>query len=90
MSDLHLNLKSEYYEQIATGEKEWEYRLYNDYWKKRLVGKSFDKILVKRGYPKRDDMENQMIRPWNGYIIEEIVHPHFHNKSVTVFAIKVN
>lgn len=32
---LHLNLKGEYFHAIRAGKKVEEYRLYNDYWRKR-------------------------------------------------------
>ena len=35
---LHLNLKGEYFHAIRAGKKVEEYRLYNDYWRKRLEG----------------------------------------------------
>lgn len=36
MSDLHLHVKSEYFEAIKHGRKTEEYRLYKDYWIARL------------------------------------------------------
>lgn len=37
---LHLNLKGEYFHAIRAGKKVEEYRLYNEYWRKRLEGRS--------------------------------------------------
>jgi len=94
MSYLFLNLKGEYFDQIKSGDKQFEYRLYSDYWKKRLlVGCSFkewEKIVIRRGYPKSDDYEKQIMRPWIGVSIETITHPHFGSEPVKVFAIRVN
>ena len=88
--DLHLNLKGEYFDQIKAGIKKEEYRLYNSYWEKRLKNKSFDKIILKRGYPKKDDRSKVIKRPWHGYTVRVITHPHFGNEPVSVFAIRVN
>ena len=90
MADLHLNLKGEYFDAIDRIEKNWEYRLYSDYWKRSLIGKRFDRIILKRGYPKKDDFRKQLVRPCFGYVIKRISHPHFGSNPVTVFAIKVN
>lgn len=65
--DLHLNLKGEYFDAILSKEKMWEYRLYNDYWKKRLIANRYKRIVLKRGYPKKDDTANQLIRPYQSY-----------------------
>ena len=87
---LHLNLKGEYFDAIKSGEKVQEYRLYNDYWKKRLVGRNYRIIAIKRGYPKKDDWERIEARPYRGYQIKTITHPHFGTEPVEVFAIWVN
>ncbi|EMK7913736.1 ASCH domain-containing protein, partial [Escherichia coli] len=36
MANLQLAVKSEYFDAMIRGEKTEEYRLVNDYWKKRL------------------------------------------------------
>ena len=87
---LHLNLKGVYWDQIKAGEKSFEYRLTNDFWKKSLVGKVYDEIHIKRGYPKKGDTSRILIKPWIGFEIRELLHEHFGSETVQVFAIKVN
>ncbi len=89
MADLHLNLKGEYFDQIKAGTKLHEYRLASK-WLKRLDGKAFDRIFVKRGYPKADDRERIIERPWRGYELQTITHMHFGDEPVQVCAIRVN
>jgi len=89
MSDLVLPLKAEYFDAIKAGTKPEEYRLRNDYWTRRLVGKTFDNVIVTKGYPKRDDHERRLVLPWRGYVEREITHPHFGTEPVQVFAIDV-
>lgn len=89
MSDLILPLRGEYFDAIAAGTKPEEFRLANDYWRKRLVGRAYDRIVLTRGYPKRDDHARRIIRPWRGYITRTITHPHFGSEPVEVFAIDV-
>lgn len=90
MSDLVLPLKREYFEQIKAGEKWFEYRLRNEYWCKRLHrGGPYDRIILTLGYPRKDDTERRIVRPWRGYTIKTIVHPHFGPEPVQVFAIDV-
>lgn len=89
MADLHLNLKGEYFDQIKAGVKVFEYRL-ADKWTKRLDGKMFERIWIKRGYPRAGDHERIIERPWRGFELQTITHPHFGLLPVTVLAIRVN
>jgi hypothetical protein len=50
MTILHLTLEKKYFEEIAGGEKPYEYRKVKPYWTKRLEGKSFDEVQFKNGY----------------------------------------
>lgn len=90
MPVLHLNLKAEYFDAIASGEKCEEYRLATSYWARRLVARQFDGIVLKKGYPKRGDSSRTLTRPWAGFSIKTITHPHFGHAPVQVFAIIVN
>lgn len=87
---LVLPIKREYFEQIRDGVKPEEFRLANDYWRKRLVGQSFDAIELTLGYPARDNKERRLRKPWRGFIEKTITHPHFGDKPVQVFAIDVS
>ena len=87
---LTLPLKGIYFDQIKSGEKKFEYREATPYWVKRLIGKEYDKIILTRGYPKRDDLERRIERPWKGFECQKITHEHFGNKPTDVFAIVVN
>ena len=87
---LHLNLKGEYFDQIKIGIKKFEFRLFNDYWSKRLIGRRYSTILIKRGYPKKLDVSKIIARPFLGYEIQTIQHEHFGPEPVKVFAITVN
>ena len=87
---LHLPLKREYFDQIKAGTKEFEYRLYNKYWRSRIENKTFDKIVLTLGYPKRDDTSRRIERPWRGYEVKDVIHREFGESSLKVFAIRVN
>ncbi|MHA4987022.1 ASCH domain-containing protein [Cetobacterium somerae] len=89
MKILTLNLKREYFEQIKSGIKTEEYRLCTPYWQKRLEGKTFDKIIIKLGYPKNSEVEKTMKFPWKGYKKRKITHKHFGSDPVSVYAIKL-
>ncbi len=89
MSDLVLPLKAEYFDAIKDGTKAEEFRLCNTYWRKRLDGKTFSRIVLTKGYPRRDDSERRLIKPWRGYRVITITHPHFGPYPVEVFAINV-
>lgn len=87
---LYLNLKAEYFDAIKFGTKLEEYRLATPYWEKRLQGKAYTRIVLRKGYPARGDINRNLERPWAGMTRQTICHPHFGKHPVSVFAIKVN
>lgn len=78
-----------YFDQICAGTKVEEYRLATPFWSKRLVGRSYDQIVLTRGYPKSCDASRRLVKPWRGYVVKTITHPHFGPDPVQVFAIDV-
>jgi hypothetical protein len=54
VANLQLAVKGEYFDAMIRGEKTEEYRLCNDYWNKRLVNRKYDRLIITKGYPKRD------------------------------------
>ncbi len=91
MTDLVLPLKREYFEAIRDGSKTEEYRLCTPYWAKRLTPAfaRYENVVLMLGYPSRDDHDRRIIRPWRGYNIKTITHPHFGPDPVQVYAIHV-
>lgn len=87
--NLILNLKREYFEQIKSGIKTEEYRLCTPYWSKRLEGKTFDKIIIKLGYPKNSETEKILEFNYSGYEIKTIKHKHFGSNPVKAYSIKL-
>ncbi len=90
MTTLHLPVKGEYFHQMKDGIKKFEFRLRNEFWTKRLVGRSYDEVQVKLGYPKKDDTDRIMKVRYRGYEEQTICHPHFGTEPVEVFAIIIN
>ena len=88
MPDLHLPLKSVYFDQIKSGEKEWEYRLVTPFWAKRLQGRTYDNVTFTCGYPRKDDQSRRLTMPFRGVSRVTITHPHFGPEPVEVFAIR--
>ena len=87
---LTLPLKGQYFDEIKALTKPEEFRLVTPYWKRRIEGRTYKAILLTRGYPSRSDAERRMFRPWRGYSVQTITHPHFGPDPVQVFAIVVN
>lgn len=87
---LTLPLKAEYFDAIKAGTKPEEYRLVTPVWVKRIEGRTFDGIVLTKGYPKADDTMRRLELPWRGYVRKTITHPHFGPKPVEVYAIKVS
>lgn len=89
MADLHLNLKGIYFDQIQAGTKLFEYRAKSTWWK-RLEGRQFNRVFIKRGYPRAGDVDKIIERPWRGFEVQTITHPHFGPDPIEVCAIRVN
>jgi hypothetical protein len=89
-STLTLPLKGEYFDQIKAGTKPEEFRLVTPYWRRRLEGRTYDRIELTLGYPLRDDDARRLVLPWKGYRITTITHPHFGPDPVEVYAIDVS
>jgi len=88
MKILHRNLKGIYWDRIQSGDKDFEFRLQTEYWKKRLVGREYDAVCVKRGYPKKDDKSKILWKKWKGYeSVNNFQHPHFGKGQHDIFAI---
>jgi len=84
--DLHLRLKSCYFNDIRAGVKPFEYRLMTDYWSKRIVDREYDRVIFHDAY-KKASPETMIIQPYRGYEIQTITHDHFGPDPVTVFAV---
>lgn len=90
MRKLQLAVNGEYFDQMKCGNKKFEYRLVNEYWKKRLVGREYDLLIITKGYPCADDKERRIEMPYHGYEMQTITHKHFGDEPVDVFAIIVD
>ena len=89
MKTLTLPLKGIYFDQIAAGTKPEEFRLVTPYWRKRLEGRAYDRIVLTKGYPPAADAARRLELPWRGYRVTTIQHVHFGADPVEVFAIQV-
>ncbi len=82
-------LKAEFFHAIAAGTKTEEYRLCNDYWFKRLEGRTYSNVILTLGYPTAGDDTRRIVRPWRGCYRKTITHPLFGPGPVQVYAINV-
>ncbi len=87
--DLILPLKRKWFDQIKAGIKPFEFRLNNEYWQKRLIGKTYDKVIFTLGYPKRDDTERRIVKPWAGYEMQTVISEEWDNEPKDCFAIRI-
>lgn len=90
MADLQLAVNGEYFDAMKRGEKTEEYRLVNPYWGRRLFGRDYDRLIITRGYPRKDDDSRRLVMLYDGYEIKTITHKHFGPDPVKVYAIKIN
>lgn len=88
--NLIIPVKGIYFDQIKAGTKLEEYRLVTGFWTKRLVGRTYDHVIMTRGYPKADDHARRLVIPWRGFQRLKLLHPHFGPDPVEVYAIDVS
>ncbi|MFZ5139282.1 ASCH domain-containing protein [Enterobacter hormaechei] len=81
MANLQLAVNGEYFDQMKRGEKVEEYRLVNPYWCRRLsqghnqqLPRRFDRLIITKGYPRKDDCERRIDIPYAGYEVKVITH----------------
>jgi len=89
MADLRIAVRREYFEKIRARTKKNEYRLDNDYWRKRLVNRHYDTVTITLGYPKKGDKDREQTFPYNGYDLVKKKHKEFGEKEKQVFAIRL-
>lgn len=87
--ELIISVNGVYFDQMRAGTKTEEYRLVTPHWSKRLVGRTYDRLTLTRGYPSREDASRRLTVPYRGYEVKTITHPHFGPDPVEVFAIRV-
>lgn len=87
MSNIVFNVAGIYFNAFKSGEKTHEFRLHNEFWIKRLVGRQYDSVIIACGYPKHGQADKRQVFKWKGYDIRTITHPHFGESPVQVFAI---
>lgn len=87
-SILILNLKTEYFNDVKSGNKKFEYRIVKPYWDKRLK-KEYASIEVRLGYPKSDDVDRILKFNWNGFVKIKLTHKEFGKDPVDVYAISL-
>lgn len=90
LPDLTLALKAEYFNAIKTGVKAEEFRLCTPFWRARLEGRTFSRVVLTLGYPSRSDVARRLVLPWRGMRVTTIQHPHFGADPVQVYAIAVS
>lgn len=86
---LILNLKSEYFDSIINGDKVEEYREVKPFWEKRLFGRDYKYIEIRKGYPRATDTSRVAVFEYLGYEKKIITHKIFGNKETEVFALKI-
>ena len=86
---LTLALKGVYFDEIASGVKVEEFRLVTPFWEKRLVGRSYDRLVITKGYPSTTDLSRRLEFDWNGFERRMLEHPFFGPDPVDVFAISL-
>jgi len=86
--NITIPLKGIYFNQIKAKQKPFEYRLVNDFWTKRLIGKTYKTVTFTLGYPPKHQREKHLVAPWRGDPqIVEITHEEFGPDPVQVYAI---
>lgn len=86
---LKIPVKKEYFEQIKAGTKKEEYRLFKEYWRKRLENKNYDEVWITLGYPSKAEKNKILKFKYIGYIKKIIQHKEFGDFPVEIYSIKL-
>lgn len=89
MADLMLHLKAKYWFEILEGTKTEEYRLDTPYWRKKLLGRDYDYVILCWGYPKANQDERKIVRKWRGVRHVAIRHEIWGNQQRLAWAIRL-
>lgn len=84
---LTLALKREYFEAVASGAKREEFRLATPFWRRRLEGRRYGRLVLTLGYPSAGDAARRIELPWRGVRETVVSHPHFGPDPVAAYAI---
>jgi hypothetical protein len=84
--DLFLILKTQYFNEIESGQKNSEYRLLTEYWLNRLSSQDWKFVTFQLGYNKDAKRIRKRI---TGIEIITIEHEFFGGNPVDVFEIKI-
>jgi len=66
-----------------------EYRVVNEYWKKRLLNREYDEIHYYDGYPPKTEKTRVIKFKFSGVDVKTIVHEQFGPEPVVVYAISL-
>lgn len=69
---LLLSVTTGVFDEIRIGAKVQEYRPYNNFWKKRLMAKSFTHVAVVCGQKRTGKVQRTMVFDWCGYEIKTL------------------
>jgi hypothetical protein len=84
-----LHVRKEYFNQILSGEKTFEFRKVSDYWTNRLSTGLLKHIVIMCGYPRNEELDKMIFLPWRGYKLTQITHKEFGNDPIIVYAIRL-
>lgn len=85
--NLQMAVKKKWFDQIRAGTKILEYRLDTDHWRKRLINRDYDKLIITWGYPSKGNKERRIELEYYGYTMKTVVSEEWNNVPQRVFAI---
>lgn len=69
---LLLSVTTGVFDEIHLGAKVQEYRTYNNFWKRRLIGKSFTHVAIVCGQNRAGKVQRTMVFEWRGYEVKTV------------------
>lgn len=94
---LLLSVTTGVFDEIHIGAKVQEYRQYNNFWKRRLIGKNFTHVAVVCGQNRAGKVQRTMVFEWCGYEVKTVRQGRGNGaqggeggcKAVEVFAVNL-
>ena len=89
-SDLVMPLNAVSFDAIKRGDQVEEFRQITPHWSKLLERRTYDRLVLWRGYPRTSDSNRILVLPWLGVTRKTIARPFFGPKPLEVYAIDVS
>jgi len=89
-SFISISVNEKNFNEIKSGNKNFEFIFANKYWKKRIKNKKYSNLVIVSEQPKKIDSDHTLIMPYLGYEKQVIPRKLFDKNPVKFFVIRIS